>query len=108
MQEKKTKLFVDRTDGAVNRDERNGASPSRCPLEADVARNVLDMLGTPPRLYRVVLRQVSDLKYRANVFVGAGAGIFRVAHSFFLEVDTEGKVVESSPAISRMYGHQVG
>ena len=66
------------------------------------------MLGTPPKLYRVVVRRVSDLTYRANVFVGAGAGISRVAHSFFLEVDTEGKVVQSSPVISRMYGHHVG
>ena len=108
MHEKKTKLFVDRKDAEANRDERSGTSPSADSLEAEIARNVLDILGIPPRLYRVVVRRVGDFKYRANVFIGAGAGISRVAHSFFLDVDAEGQVIASSPAISRMYGHPVG
>jgi hypothetical protein len=107
MREKKTKLFVGRTEGAAIRDDRDGTLPSPGPLEAEVARSVLDMLGIPPRLYRVVVRRVVHLKFRANVFIGAGAGIFRVAHSFFLEVNTQGKIIDSSPDISRMYGRLV-
>ena len=104
MHEKKTKLLVDRTDDAANRDERSGSLLSSGPLEEDVARNLLNRLGMPPRLYRVVVRRVGYLKYRANVFVGAGSGISRVAHSFFIHVDTEGQIIDSSPTISRTYG----
>jgi hypothetical protein len=107
MRQKNTKLLEDRRDGAATRDERSGSSHSPGPLEAEVARNVLNRLGTPPKLYRVVVRHVAHRKYRANVFISTGAGISRVAHSFFIDADADGKIIESSPAIARTYGHSV-
>ncbi len=106
MHDKKTKLLVDRAAETAKGDEQNGSLPSPGPLEGEIARNVLAGLGIPPRLYRVVIRSVGHLKYRANVFIGTGTGtgISRVAHSFFIDADTEGKIIDSSPAISRMYG----
>jgi hypothetical protein len=72
-------------------------------LEAAVRDNVLSGLGSPPGLQRVQVRRVWGDCYRVNVFVGAGAASLRVAHSFFLRADEDGKVLASSPAITRLY-----
>jgi hypothetical protein len=42
-------------------------------------------------------------RYRVNVFVGADAASARVAHSFFVEADGNGKILSSSPAVARLY-----
>src|SRR5207244_4117813 len=41
--------------------------------------------------------------YRVNVFVGADAASAKVAHSYFVAADGDGKVIESTPAITRLY-----
>jgi hypothetical protein len=38
-----------------------------------------------------------------NVFVGEGAASAKVAHSFFVAADADGKVIQSTPAITRRY-----
>jgi hypothetical protein len=42
-------------------------------------------------------------KYRVNVYVRADAASYRVAHSYFLEADGDGKVLASIPSITRAY-----
>src|SRR4051812_33950835 len=70
-------------------------------LEAVVRDHVLSVLGRPAGLYRIQVQCVWANRYRVNVFVGSDAATFRVAHSYFLEADENGKVLTSSPAITR-------
>jgi hypothetical protein len=42
-------------------------------------------------------------RFRANVLTGEGATFARVAHSYFLTVDDDGRIVGSDPAILRLY-----
>jgi hypothetical protein len=80
--------------------------PEGGPLEAAVRGSVLSELGSPPGLHRVQVRRVWGDSYRVNVFVGDDAASFKVAHSFFLQADGDGRVIESSPAIARLYSPQ--
>ena len=72
-------------------------------LEAVVGENVMHDLGQPAGLHHVQARRVFGGNYRVNVFVGADAASAKVAHSFFVAADADGKVVESTPAINRVY-----
>jgi hypothetical protein len=42
--------------------------------------------------------------YRVNVLVGFDAASTRVAHSYFLVVDSAGKVLTTTPTLRRHYG----
>ena len=72
-------------------------------LEAVVRENVMGGLGEPAGLRRVQARLLWGHYFRVNVFVGPDAASFKVAHSYFLEADGDGKILSSSPAITRMY-----
>jgi hypothetical protein len=72
-------------------------------LEAEVGKNVMHDLGWPAGLHHVQSRRVFAGNYRVNVFVGEGAASAKVAHSFFVAADADGKVIESTPAITRRY-----
>jgi hypothetical protein len=72
-------------------------------LEAAARDNVMLAPGGPPPPHRARVRRVWGACYRVNVFVGAGAASLRVAHSFFLRADGDGKALASSPAITRLY-----
>src|SRR4051812_17926046 len=73
----------------------------RWSLEALVRERVLHDLGEPPGLQRVQVRQLWDRYYRVNVFVGPDAVSSKVAHSFFLEADGNGTILDSMPAIAK-------
>jgi len=72
-------------------------------LEAVVGKNVMHDLGRPAGLHHVQSRRVFADNYRVNVFVGADAASAKVAHSFFVAADADGKVIGSTPAITRRY-----
>jgi hypothetical protein len=72
-------------------------------LEAVVGKNVMRDLGRPAGLHHVQSRRVFGDNCRVNVFVGEGAASAKVAHSFFVAADADGKVLESTPAITRRY-----
>jgi len=72
-------------------------------LEAAVRDNVLSGLGRPPGLHRVQVRRLWGDCYRVNVFVGDDPASLKVAHSFFIQADGDGRVLESSPPIARLY-----
>ena len=38
-----------------------------------------------------------------NIFVGADAASAKVAHSYFLVVDGDGRIVESTPKLTKHY-----
>jgi hypothetical protein len=72
-------------------------------LEAVVRDNVMSDLGRPAGLHRVQVKCVWGNHYRVNIFVGLDAASFKVAHSYFLEADGNGKILTSCPAIKKVY-----
>ena len=72
-------------------------------VEHVVRDNVMFDLGRPDGLLRVQVAGVGAGRYRVNVFVGADAASAKVAHSYFVEADGDGKVLSSSPAVARLY-----
>jgi hypothetical protein len=72
-------------------------------LEAVLRDKVMCGLGRPPGLLRTQVRLLWDDHYRVNVFVGEAASA-KVAHSYFLKADGDGKILTSTPAIARVYG----
>ncbi len=72
-------------------------------LIALIRSQMVSSLGTPPDLIRMQVNPVGGHRYRVNVFVGKDAMSGRIANSFFLTTDPEGKIVESSPKIVRVY-----
>jgi hypothetical protein len=46
---------------------------------------------------------VAGDKYRVNIVTGVDFAQGRIAHSFFLTVDSKGKILTSSPAIVKAY-----
>ena len=68
-----------------------------------ISTHVMHALGRPDDLHRVQVRRLWTDHYRVNVFVGVDAASSKVAHSYFVVADTDGKLVASSPEIAREY-----
>jgi hypothetical protein len=78
----------------------NQGEPKR---NAAIARSVLHSLGQPHDLYMVQVRPLWEDCYRVNVFLGVDAATAKVAHSYFLVVDSAGTITASTPRITRRY-----
>jgi hypothetical protein len=72
-------------------------------LELVVGDNVLSDLGEPTGPHRTQVERVWGDNYRVNVFLGTDAASFKIAHSFFLTADGNGKILGCSPPILRTY-----
>ena len=83
--------------------EIEARTAERPAVESVIAEVVLSRLGEPGDLHSVQVKRAFGDKFRVNVYVRADAGSYRVAHSFFLQADSDGNVLTSSPAISRLY-----
>ena len=70
-------------------------------LNAAVGRLVLAALGGPGGTHAVQVRPLWGDFYRVNVLVGKDAASLTVADSYFLEVDGDGKLVTSTPALGK-------
>jgi hypothetical protein len=70
---------------------------------AALGKLVLDTLGQPGNLHRVQVRRLWDNHYRVNVLTGEDAAHAKVANSYFLVADEDGKIVASIPKITRQY-----
>jgi hypothetical protein len=68
-----------------------------------IREQVIHALGMPMDLRSVQVRKVWDDHYRVNVIVGESAGSVRVAHSYFLVVDSDGRLIGSTPKITKLY-----
>jgi hypothetical protein len=80
-----------------------GASGEAGLLEAVVRDSVIHGLGRPDDLLRVQVTPVGSGRFRVNVFVGGHTASARVAHSYYVQADGNGKILESSPAVERLY-----
>jgi len=72
-------------------------------LNALIGEQVIHTLGEPANLLKVSVRPLWANFYRVNVFVGTDAVFARIANSFFLTVDGDGKIATSTPRITRQY-----
>lgn len=68
-----------------------------------IAAFVMGALGHPEDFLRVTVVPLWGNRFRANVQTGTDAASTRIAHSFFLTTDESGQVIESVPAITRLY-----
>ena len=72
-------------------------------LSALVGEQVVHTLGRPADLLKVQTRSLWGNCYRVNVLVGLDAASAKVANSYFLVVDSDGKIVASTPKITKQY-----
>jgi hypothetical protein len=68
-----------------------------------IEEQVLHALGRPGALLKVDVRLLWENYYRVNVFFGPDAASARVAHSYFVGVDSDVNIVESTPKITKRY-----
>jgi|HubBroStandDraft_4_1064222.scaffolds.fasta_scaffold1670593_1 hypothetical protein len=86
----------------------NPESPKGETWKALIGEQVIDALGKPTDLLVVQVRPLWGSRYRVNVFVGPDTASARVANSFFLEADDDGKIVASTPPITRQFAVAAG
>jgi hypothetical protein len=72
-------------------------------LACAVCVSVMKVLGKPRDLFRVSAVPVWGNRYRVNVQTGADAVSVRIAHSFFIEADEKGNILQSIPVLERRY-----
>ena len=72
-------------------------------LDALLAEQVIHILGKPAGLHKVQVRQVGERGYRVNILIGPDVVAAKVAQSYFLKVDGDGNIVESTPKITRLH-----
>ena len=82
----------------ANQEERG-----RQQLCAAIGRQVLHALGQPGDLHLVQVRHLWEDHFRVNILVGVDAAAAKIAHSYFLEADLGGNIMESTPKITRRY-----
>ena len=71
-------------------------------LRAIIERHVLHTLNDSSGLCKVQVRPLWSNFYRANVLVEGQAGTVTIPHSYFLEVDSEGNIIEATPKITQL------
>lgn len=69
-----------------------------------ICRAVMAALGHPSDFLRVTARQVTEAGHRVNVIAGGDPTTARIAHSFFVTADADGRLTASAPPIVRLYG----
>jgi hypothetical protein len=67
---------------------------------ARISQRVLKALGHSNDFRTVHVKPLWAYNYRVNVLIGADAASARIAHSYFVETDIEGNIVESTPRIN--------
>jgi hypothetical protein len=68
-----------------------------------IGKHVLDLLGEPSDLHRVLVRPLWEDRYRVNILVGPDAASAKIAHSYFLLTTNEGSILASTPKITKQY-----
>ena len=72
-------------------------------LDDLIGEQVIHALGKPIDLRKVQVRKVWKDHYRVNVIVGETAGSVRLAHSYFLKIDSDGSLITATPKITKQY-----
>lgn len=91
------------TSPAQGRERKEAAQPQREAFKALLGEQVLHLVGAPKDLYKVQVRSLWGSFYRANVLTGPDPASVKIAQSYFLQIDGEGKIVSSTPKLTRQY-----
>ena len=86
----------DKQQRALDKEERDR-------FAAVIRNRVMHTLGQPGDLHLVQVRHLWEDCYRVNVIVGADTPSAKVLHSYFLVVDLDGNIIESTPKITKEY-----
>jgi hypothetical protein len=71
--------------------------------EAVIGANVLDSLGRPAKLFRVLVMPLWANHYRVNVITGTDAASVQIPNSYFVKADDDGNILEATPRIRKEY-----
>lgn len=72
-------------------------------LNTLIGERVIHSLGAAANLHRVQVRHLWADHYRVNVYLGVDAASAKVAHSYFLDADSDGNIQASTPMITKRY-----
>jgi hypothetical protein len=68
-----------------------------------IGDQILHALGRPPSLCGVQVRALWGNKYRVNVYAGDSIVSAKITDSFFVATGSQGRIVETTPAVTRQY-----
>jgi len=71
-------------------------------LKAIIGKHVTHSLHDISGLCKVQVRPLWGNFYRVNVVIEDEVGSIKIPHSYFLEVDGDGNIIESTPKITRL------
>jgi len=83
--------------------EKSQADAAIQKFNTSLGQEVLLRLGRPDDLRHVQVRPLWEGHYRVNILVGAELTSVKIAHSFFLVANRDGKVLASTPEMTRRY-----
>ena len=72
-------------------------------MDSLIGDQIIHTLGKPSNLLKVQIKRLWENCYRVNVLIGKDASCPTIANSYFVESDSEGKIVESNPKIVKQY-----
>ena len=72
-------------------------------LDELIREQVMHALGTPADLIDVQVRKLWDDHYRVNVLVGPNPASVRLTNSYFVETDSNGSYIKTTPKIVKQY-----
>jgi len=70
-------------------------------LSTLIGGQVIQALGRPPDMQRLQVRRLWETYYRINVFVGEDIASAKVAKSYFVRTNPDGRILESNPKITK-------
>ena len=83
--------------------QRDDERQEREKLNALIGERVIHTLGKPGGLYKVQVRRLWGDYYRVNVLIGEDVVSAKMANSYFVEADSDGNIVASTPKITKRY-----
>jgi hypothetical protein len=86
-----------------NEQQKNLEQDKRQMMNTLIEEQVIHALGEPRDLLKVWIRPLWENNYRVNVITGKDFASSRIANSFFLAVDADGRIRTSFPEITKQY-----
>lgn len=72
-------------------------------VKSAISQQVFSKLGQPDNLQSLQVRHLWNDHFRVNIFVGTDAASSKLAHSFFLNVNSDGNILSSEPVMKKVY-----
>jgi hypothetical protein len=83
--------------------DRTASTETSEQVLASIGAQVLHSLGPPGDLQRVQVLPLWTNHFRVNILIGKDVTAARIAHSYFLVVDGDGKIIQCAPRVVRSY-----